>query len=251
MCDVLPDILCIIGAQRSGSTWLDHILNDHPEIQMFRPLRPEHKFFMYAYSNDWDRKRYVSEYFNVNATSVRWVGEKATSYLECPEVAKRIYSLSPSAQLFCVLRDPVNRALSNFYFSVANGLEKRSLEQVFIEKIKAPEYPSQLSVSPFAYIERGNYTNYLAPYIKVFGKQLNILIFEELVENMKGIQAIYGQLGVDVDHKPVSFKRALNATELSKTFCPDNVREALRNDVSGFIGATEELFGRKIPAWHD
>ena len=36
----------IIGAQRSGTTYLYHLLDEHPEICMARPLRPEPKFFL-------------------------------------------------------------------------------------------------------------------------------------------------------------------------------------------------------------
>ena len=38
--------LAIIGAQRSGSTFLYNILNEHSDIKMYKPIRPESKYFL-------------------------------------------------------------------------------------------------------------------------------------------------------------------------------------------------------------
>ena len=36
----------IAGAQRSGTTYLYRLLDEHPEIEMAKPERPEPKFFL-------------------------------------------------------------------------------------------------------------------------------------------------------------------------------------------------------------
>ena len=38
--------LFIVGAQRSGSTYLYNMLDGHPQVSMVHPVRPEPKFFM-------------------------------------------------------------------------------------------------------------------------------------------------------------------------------------------------------------
>ena len=42
----MPDHFVIVGAQRSGTTYLYGLLDEHPEIEMARPVRPEPKFFL-------------------------------------------------------------------------------------------------------------------------------------------------------------------------------------------------------------
>ena len=36
----------IVGAQRCGTTYLYNLLDEHPEIEMAKPVKPEPKFFM-------------------------------------------------------------------------------------------------------------------------------------------------------------------------------------------------------------
>jgi len=35
----------VVGAQRSGTTYLYNVLDEHPQIFMAKPVRPEPKFF--------------------------------------------------------------------------------------------------------------------------------------------------------------------------------------------------------------
>jgi hypothetical protein len=55
----------IVGAQRSGTTYLWHALNHHPEICMASPVRPEPKFFMqeelWKKGKDYYERAYFSE----------------------------------------------------------------------------------------------------------------------------------------------------------------------------------------------
>ncbi|MEZ9601590.1 sulfotransferase, partial [Vibrio sp. 10N.286.46.A8] len=52
----------IVGAQRSSTTWLYKMLQQHPEIKMAEPVKPEPKYFL----NDiFDNKKdnYLTKYF--------------------------------------------------------------------------------------------------------------------------------------------------------------------------------------------
>ena len=44
----LPDFI-IAGAPRCGTTWLSHLLDRHPDVQMAKPEVPEPKFFPCGY----------------------------------------------------------------------------------------------------------------------------------------------------------------------------------------------------------
>src|SRR5712691_8572726 len=108
------DHFVIVGAQRCGTTYLYRLLDEHPEIEMAKPLRPEPKFFL-----DDDRfplglSYYESQFFSEAGPRVR--GEKSTSYIESDVAAQRIKATLPGAPMVAVLRDPVERAISNYRF---------------------------------------------------------------------------------------------------------------------------------------
>jgi hypothetical protein len=110
--------LFIIGAQRCGTTYLYKVLDSHPEIYMAKPLRPEPKFFIndLEYSNG--KLYYENKYFSSIDDSIKVLGEKGTSYIEHPDVSDRIKSFYPNAKIIVLLRNPVERAISNYFFFI-------------------------------------------------------------------------------------------------------------------------------------
>jgi len=173
----------IIGAQRSGTTRLYHLLDKHPQISMAKPMRPEPKFFLQTPQNI-DTQHYLNTYHQVRDSSIKAYGEKSTSYYEKPEVAQHIAQYFPDAKIIMLLRNPVDRAISNYFFTLQHGLETRTLEEVFIQKIPKPYIPKHISVSPFDYLKRGHYSQYLPAYIKKFSKNdVKILIFDNFIQN--------------------------------------------------------------------
>ena len=174
----------IIGAQRSGTTLLYSLLEDHPEVSMARPLRPEPKYFIRTDSEDIDHNAYMEKYFS-HYKDEKWCGEKSTSYYEMGSIAQKIYAFDPEAKIIFVARHPGYRAISNFYFSRQNGLETRSIQDVFLNDVTPPNFNAKVSVNPFHYIERGYYFNLLQPYINLFDrKNILVLLFEELIQSV-------------------------------------------------------------------
>ncbi|MDP9318558.1 MAG: sulfotransferase domain-containing protein, partial [Actinomycetota bacterium] len=154
--------LLVIGGQRCGTTYLYAMLEAHPDIAMARPARPEPKVFMSdelaARGLEWYRATYFA-----HATTESVLGEKSTSYLEDGEAAKHAASVLGAAEIVVQLRDPVARAVSNWRFSAGHGLEERPLAQALDENLQGLRDwdRSVSSVSPFAYLERGRYVDYL------------------------------------------------------------------------------------------
>ena len=186
----------IIGGQRCGTTYLYSHLDVHPEIEMARPLRPEPKYFM-----------------NPSSRLVR--GEKSTVYYESESAAKRISESFDNPAVILVLRDPIERAISNYQFSVQNGLETLPIEDAFRnEQIRLDDYEKdKVSVSPFAYLTRGNYIHYINMYDRYFPHdRFKIIFFEELVRNPEIIREIFCFLGVNPDFKGSDFEKVINAS---------------------------------------
>lgn len=185
----------IIGAQRSGTTFLYHLLDEHPEINMAKPIYPEPKFFMNPELIKTGKENYLSKYFNNNYNKV--LGEKGTSYIESEKALKAIQDFFPEVKILILLRNPVYRAISNYYFSYKNGLETRTLTEVFIHKLPEPKINKKISVSPFNYLERGIYHKYLKKVFEIFPRDnIKIILYEELVNNYNQVREIFKFLGV-------------------------------------------------------
>jgi sulfotransferase family protein len=189
--------LLVIGAQRSGTTYLSALLDGHPDITMARPARPEPKVFCDPQASARGLDWYRATYFR-HAGDEQLLGDKSTSYLEDPEAPARARAMLGEADVLVVLRDPVHRAVSNWRFSTDNGLETRPLETALRENLTEERAwdPDVTSVSPFAYLQRGRYVDYLAPWTDTFADSVHVLFLSELVEDEATVARLWKTLGV-------------------------------------------------------
>jgi hypothetical protein len=240
----------IVGAQRCGTTYLYHLLDLHPEIYLARPVSPEPKFFLNDEEFRKGNAHYLNKYFSNVPGGKTLIGEKSTSYLEFDVISERIKSFFPEASVLVILRNPVKRALSNYYFSCKNGLETRTAEEVFLLDKPAPQLSKNISVSPFAYLPRGNYAEYLSPFMKVFGEKMKVLIFEETVGNAAAVAELYRFLQVDPFFQPSTLHEKINAAnESMQASTLNEIDNRLASYYQSSIKKLEDLLGRSIPAW--
>lgn len=147
---------------------------------MAQPMRPEPKYFL---NESLDYQEYLARYFSPINSESTILGEKSTSYYENEEVAKRISALIPQAKLIFVLRNPIDRAFSNYKFSLQHGLETRSLKEVFIDEKLQPDLKNDVSVNPFNYLGRGAYMLFIESYLNHFrDDQLKVCLFERITQ---------------------------------------------------------------------
>jgi hypothetical protein len=237
----------IIGAQRSGTTFLYHQLNEHPEICMAKPVRPEPKFFLDYKLFEKGRDYYINQFFEGCTEKVR--GEKSTSYIEFDEAQKRIKSFFPDAKVIIVMRNPVKRALSNYQFSYKNGFEKRTPEEVFVQKKKNDYNGKMPSVSPFDYLKRGEYIRYLKPVYQHFdSSQIMPVVFENLIADIHYLKEIYRFLGVDNNFEPGSFNQVINASE-QKFNVSEEVNQALHQHFMPYNRELEDFLKINLDIW--
>jgi len=242
----------IVGAQRSGTTYLARVLDEHPEIEMAKPLDPEPKFFLRADLPNVGKETYVSRYFGDKDGSA-WRGEKSTSYCEHEEAIRRLAGWFPAARLLFLARDPVHRAYSNYLLSRRTGWESLPFaEAVRTEEARRDDFDRNLvSASPFAYLRRGIYITQLRMLLRHFDRrQVLILITEETLGQSAAIAQVYRYLEVDPAFVPPSLHSIVNAGD------PENgvsiSRELdlmLHAHFAPSIALLEQFLGRKIPAW--
>jgi Sulfotransferase domain len=244
--------LFIIGAQRSGSTYLYEILDCHPEVSMAQPVRPEPKFFLNELLVSKGKKFYEETYFSSHKLRTRYFGEKSTSYIESADAAMRIKKYYPDARILIILRDPVLRAYSNYRFSVVNNLESLSFEQALaMEATRFATADFSTSVAPFAYLKRGYYIDYIEQYLDVFdSNQVCILIFEEFANNLNKVQDLYRWLGIADNVSPHSLNQVVNPSTMKMESQLPQFRD-LALSYTDSISRLEKLLGRKIEIWRD
>lgn len=246
----MADHFFIVGAQRSGTTYLYHLLDQHPAIEMAKPVRPEPKFFLRPDLDRLAREDYLSTYFS-EETPVR--GEKSTSYIESEYAARALSQWFPVAKIVFLLRNPIDRAISNYKFSCHHNVERLPMHDAFMqEESRRDNYDrTQFSTSPYAYLKRGLYVNYIRQYERYFPREnLLIYLFEELTDNTSALQTLYAALEVDETFIPPDISRVVNASE-------DDVNVEMDDDLwhylqDYFADSNRELaryLGRPLEIW--
>ena len=240
--------LLIIGGQRCGTTGLVALLEGHPEIAMARPARPEPKVFMSADLAARGLEWYEQTYF-AHATTEVLLGEKSTSYIEDASAAARAAEVLGVAEILVQLRDPVKRAVSNWRFSTHHGAEDRPLEQALTENLAGPRAwdRAKTSVSPFAYLERGRYIDYLEPWFAAFPGHLHVRFLEDHLADPSSVGRLFEALGVDPSYEPPDRTRKVNESSGPAPRLDPALETRLRSYYADSDARLRERLGRDLP----
>jgi hypothetical protein len=290
---MLPDFI-VIGAAKAGTTALYWYLADHPQVCMSKVKEtnyfaygldgtghwlygdPELHHFPIKSRDDYERS------FDGAGDAIA-IGEASPIYLECPQSAARIAVAIPDARIICGIRDPVDRAYSDYLMYL------RSRGRPFdpareLNPLAAWAHPD----SHWMRISR--YHDALRRYFDRFPRQqILVFLFDDLRSDQAGlVRDIYGFLGVDEGFLPdfatphniggmpgnravekvftsSTLKTALDpwiprrATDWARKMRTRNLRQApklpaelgqeLRERFREDIMKTSELIGRDLGVW--
>jgi hypothetical protein len=129
----------VVGGAKCGTTWLHHMLCQRMDVAM--PAQKETNFFAHLGQDVKFAGPHDDE--NTNKHTVRDIGtyhalfngndklwlEICPSYLYVEGAAENIYRYNPAAKIMIILRNPVDRAWSNYQHLVRDGAEDRTFEQ--------------------------------------------------------------------------------------------------------------------------
>ncbi len=170
----------------------------HPDIAFAQPIFPEPKFYLQKENQGKGAEIYRRTLF-ANSSSAKLFIEKSTSYIESSQAAEQIARHFPDASIIVLMRNPVPRAISNYFFTKKHGLESLVIEEAFAaeEERLSLGLQNAISVSPFAYRSRGHYINYLTNWKNHFpDKNIHLLFFEEMISDTRIISALFEKLSL-------------------------------------------------------
>ena len=185
---MLPSFL-ILGGSRSGNTSLFAHLIEHPNI-MPGSLKA---FFFFQYNTNNTTSFYRSQ-FPIKRKNLITC-DSTSSYFVHPLIPARVHKLLPSAKLIVVLRNPVERAYSEFHYTVTLGSElTENFEDVIKSELKRIEIGNkkpELKIEntnykhfTFTHLRDGLYAQHLERWLKFFSKeQLLVLHTKDLYTN--------------------------------------------------------------------
>ena len=174
----------IIGAAKCATTWLQRGLQLQPSISM---PDPELHFFSREYQRgtEW----YLSQFGEPEPGQI--VGEKSNSYLDTPEAAWRIRGSLPNAKLIVKLRNPIERAYSDYCMLLRRGEVGRNIEDVLDPRVAGGN----------RFLYGGRYGEQLRRFADLFPReQICVVLYDDLARDPAGhLRRVMTFLGVDED----------------------------------------------------
>ena len=270
----------IVGAPKAGTTSLYQYLNAVPGVYMSPMKEPRYFTTIVPVETSAvppvrDKAEYLRLFQGVKDEVA--IGEASVAYLRDPETPKRIHDVVPGARIIILLRDPVERAFSNYLMHVREGWQTVSFQEAL-----------QKGLYRDSYLEEGFYAEQIKRYLDTFGpERVKILIFEEFIQDTK--RAVSDVLRfLDVDSEPpdsageahnafamprsrwayrifgsrvarraarkllptplrILVKGRVLLKKVSKPAMPQEARKFLEDFYRDDVGKLEEFFGRRLP----
>ena len=272
----LPTFL-VIGAAKGGTTSLHFYLRQHPDI-FLTPVKETNYYWAEGRNSGRRIPNTFDEYARLfaGATSEQAVGEISPRYLNSPTAAARIERDLPDVRLVVSLRNPADRAYSDYLGRVRIGRESRNID---------------LAVRPGERIyEDGFYYPRLERYFERFSpERIHVLLYDDFASDSRAaLGPLFDFIGVDRDvridtstrHNPAEMPRSMLANRilwkaialaqaaipsrwrgsgrveklLRRTYrkapkCPRELRRRLRDAYRDDVMATARLIGRDLSRW--
>lgn len=179
----LPHFL-VLGTQKGGTTSLQHLLEQHPGVYL-PPCKEVHYFSLHAQE--------APPWYAAHYSEARWGqrrGDITPFYLFHPQAPARIQALLPRVRLIALLRDPVERALSQVFHARRHGFEPLDVAEALAAEEDRLATGSAYSFQKHSYVARSRYLEQLDRYEALFPKRrLLVLKSEDLFTHTSAVWA--------------------------------------------------------------
>lgn len=235
----------VIGAQKSGTRALASFLKQNPDIGMSKPSRQEPHYFDKLGMNapNPDNSRYHTHF--THESLAKTTGDSTPSYIFYPHAIPAIHRYNPNAKLIALLRNPADRAYSQWNMQVETGKEVRDFVSALGNEAKycrAGKYHRN-----FSYVRRGFYYKQISHIFSVFPRnQCLILRNEEMRDNHSTtMDRVFQFLNV----RPIEELTREIVHSRSYSPMPKTAKRALKRIFRKDIESLEGLLGWDCSAW--
>lgn len=167
----LPDFV-VLGAAKSSSSWLHAALRRHPQIYMPMQATPFFEDIHYRPDAIDELSRLFDE-----APNGSLLGIRRSNYLCMPSCAARIARHLPRAKLIAAVRQPADRAISQYFHLLREGfLPWRDADDAFADMLSGRFEPAFLERK---IVDYGRYGEALANYRNHFSVE-NIFVLTDI-----------------------------------------------------------------------
>lgn len=193
----LPDFI-IVGAAKAATTWVHNQLLVHPDV--FLP-GPEPHFFSRQYERG---EAWYRAWFEA-AAEEQTVGEKSADYLASPYAAERIFRMIPSARIIVQLRNPIERAYSDYCMFYRRGAVNGRIDR-YLGSLASPE-PRFLNDSL--------YYRHLSRFLQWFpASQIKVILHDDIRERPEDVVTeVTAFLGLQQLQPPIPLVPQVNAKD--------------------------------------
>lgn len=193
----LPDFL-IVGAKRAGTTSLWNSVVRHPNVLPMFPARMHIKGTAFFTTNHgrglrWYRSHFplrVNRAVRARVDGVRPVAGEATPYyLFHPLAAGRAARVAPEARIVVILRDPVDRAYSQYRERVRHRAETLSFEAALDaeeerlrgeeDRIRRDDGYVSFAHEHLSYVEQGRYAGMIERWLEAYPRERFLFLLNE------------------------------------------------------------------------
>jgi len=242
----LPDFI-IIGTMKGGTTILYDFINEHPDVTASKQ-KEIHYFSLYAHKG----MEWYSSFFENDAT---FTGEASPTYFDMassPAIPSLIKATLPEVKIILIVRDPVERAVSQFFhLQKINKIE--ALLEMDINEFFGGNFSSaitQTSPEDLYLYQTLNFSCYfrkLQAYLSVFGKERMLVLSNDQLKNdpSETMERVFNFLNLS-DLKNHDFSRIKYSSGMTADALNDNIRERLNRFLNPDFSRFKQLAKQKL-----
>jgi hypothetical protein len=183
---VLPDFL-IIGTQKGGTTFLYRLLGQHPQVEPATTKEVHYFDVNFQKGERWYRSHFPTPELKKQHRAI--TGEASPYYMFHPHAARRAALTVPRAKVITLLRNPVDRAYSDYQHKFREGRDTLGFEEAIEaegerlrgerDRMLADEHYASLNYRKFSYLSRGIYADQLQDWHNYFGWDQTLVLKSE------------------------------------------------------------------------
>ena len=235
-----PPQVYIIGAQKSGTTFLANLLDQHPGVAVSDPKEPHFFSLELAKGMDWYRGIFTDPDGKVLIdASTSYTFAQHPKFRENgvtlpDETARRIKEMRPDAQLIYLVRDPVDRAISAFQHVARDKLVEGGIQEM-------------VNTDPYI-VDVSMYAHQLSIWRREFAEEAFLVLnFDSLKKDPVGVtKQVLQFIGVDAGEIRITVDVPKNE---KFSYRPALIRAANMVGLDGQVPKIGKKLKTVIPGW--